>query len=136
MTDPLTRTAAARSPAARTRPARTPPVTVSTDRNPYGTLAAVGFALSMFWLLCVPALILSLMAFVRSRRLGLHSRLATAGIALSATGILVAGVLLGTAIHSTIDAAQTCDRLGHGVHVVGDSTYTCTPTSFRVTTTP
>lgn len=119
-------------PTAPPRPA--PPVTVTTDRNPYGVLAAVGFALSFFVVFSVVALVLSIIAQVKSRHIGLHSRLATAGIALSATGVLIGVLLVGTFVHGIVDAAQTCARLGTGVHVLGDTTYTCTPTSFHSTT--
>jgi len=106
----------------------------STAAAPGRTLGIVGFVLSFFFLLDIGGLILCIIALVQARRAGQRNGLAVAGIVVSVVGILVSAVVVILGVSALIDAAQTCARLGNGVHVVGSSTYTCTPTSFYVRT--
>ena len=79
-------------------------------------------------------LILSIVAKVQSNRAGVKNGLATAGIILGVVftiGGIVGIVAFGFAIGG---AAAECAKLGNGTHVVGNSTYTCTPTSVNVST--
>jgi hypothetical protein len=95
-------------------------------------LGIAGFVLSFFAVLNIVGFILSIVALVGSRRAGVRNRFALWGLVISSIGILV-GVVIAIAVGSMlIDAAQTCTRLGEGVHVIDGRTYTCTPTSFYV----
>ena len=103
-----------------------------SSRNPYGTLGVVGFALSLLGPLSIAGLIISIIALVKSKRRGFGNGFALAGIIIAGVGLLVALLFAAFAVPALVDAAQTCARLGEGVHQVGDATYTCTPTSFHV----
>ncbi|WP_148060040.1 hypothetical protein [Rathayibacter sp. PhB152] len=95
-------------------------------------MTIVGFVLAFIGFLNVAGLILSLIALNRSRRAGQRNGLALAGVIIAAVGVAFIAVLLAVLVPILVDAAQTCSRLGEGVHVVGGSTYTCTGTSFSV----
>ena len=112
-------------------PYAAPPSTIAA---PGRVLGIVGFVLSFFFLLDVAGLILCIIALVQARRAGQMNGLAVAGIVVSSVGIIVSAIVVIVGVSALIDAAQTCARLGDGVHVVGSSTYTCTPTSFNVRT--
>ena len=58
----------------------------------------------------------------------------TAGMIISIVGILFCGGIIALIAPPLIHAGQECARLGDGTHVIGNSTYTCTPTSFNVYT--
>jgi hypothetical protein len=98
--------------------------------RPGRTLGIVGFIFSFFFVLDIIGLILSIMGVVKSRRAGNGNGLAVAGIIISLVGIALTAVLVAT----LVGAAQECGRLGPGVHHVGNSVYTCTSTSFNVST--
>ena len=106
-----------------------PPV---APRNPYATLGVVGFALSLLGPLSIAGLIISIIALVKSKRRGFGNGFALAGIIIAGVGLVAALLIAAIAVPALVDAAQTCARLGDGVHQVGDATYTCTPTSFNV----
>lgn len=93
----------------------------------------MGFVLSLLAVLNIAGLIISIIALVRSRRAGFRNGFALAGTVIGSIGVAVTMMLGGIAATTLVDAAQTCARLGAGVHVIGSSTYTCTPTSFHVT---
>ena len=101
-------------------------------RNPYGTLGVVGFALSLLGPLSIAGLVVSIVALVQSKRRGFGNGFALAGIIIAGVGLLVAAVVIAVAVPALVDAAQTCARLGDGVHQIGDATYTCAPGSFSV----
>ncbi len=115
-------------PAGAAAPVPAPP----TDRVPGRTLGIVGFALSFLALVNFVALALSIVALVRSKRAGHQNGFAIAGIVIAGVGVTVTLLILGAIVPNLVDAAQTCAELGTGVHEVGSSTYTCTPTSFHV----
>ncbi|KAA9108053.1 DUF4190 domain-containing protein [Microbacterium rhizomatis] len=100
--------------------------------DPFRTLGIIGFVLSFFAFVNVVALIISIIAFVRSRRAGFSNRFALAGTVISSIGVLVTVLVASFGISTLVGAAQTCGRLGEGIHRVGSSTYTCTRTSFFV----
>ena len=99
---------------------------------PGRTLGIVGFALSFFAVLNLAGLVLFIIALVRSKRAGSGNGFALAGIIIASIGIAIAVLIAALTIPMLVDAALTCQRLGEGVHQVGNATYTCTPTSFRV----
>jgi hypothetical protein len=67
-------------------------------------------------------------------RAGQKNGFALAGMIISIAGILFCGGIIALIAPPLIQAGQECARLGDGTHVVGNSTYTCTPTSFNVYT--
>ena len=105
-----------------------------TER-PGRTLGIIGFILSFIWVLDVVGLIISAVGLSQSRRAGQKNGFALAGLIISIVGVLTLGAVLAFAIPALVGAGQECARLGNGTHVIGNSTYTCTPTSFNVTTT-
>lgn len=94
----------------------------------------MGFVLSFFAVLNVAALVISIIALVRSDRAGYRNRFALAGLVISSIGVLITVILIVAAVSALVGAAQMCAQLGTGVHVVGSATCTCTPTSFYVST--
>lgn len=52
---------------------------------------------------------------------------------IASVGVLITVILIAAAVGALVDAAQTCARLGNGVHTVGNATYSCAPGSFYVT---
>lgn len=94
----------------------------------------VGFILSFFFVLNLGGLVVSIIALVQSKRAGLGNGFAVAGITISIVGILFSGGILAVLIPSSVALFQECAKLGTGTHVVGNATYTCTPTSANVYT--
>jgi hypothetical protein len=105
-----------------------------TAPRPGRTLGIVGFVLSFIWVVDIAGLVISIIAMVKSKRAGQKNGFALAGIIISIAGILVWGSIAAVAVPSLVHAGQMCAQLGNGVHVVGNTTYTCTPTSFNETT--
>ena len=105
-----------------------PPAAVVPGR----TLGVVGFALSFFALVNMVALVLCIVAFVRGKRYGYQNGFALAGIIIASIGICIMALIAAVSVPMLVDAAQTCSRLGDGIHQIGSATYTCTPTSFHV----
>lgn len=97
-------------------------------------MGIVGFVLSFVWIVDVAGLIISIIAMAKSKRAGQKNGFALAGIIISIAGILVFSGVVALVTPPLVQAAQECARLGNGIHVVGNSTYTCTPTSFNVST--
>lgn len=88
-------------------------------------LAVTGLVLALFPVFDVAGLVLSVLAFRRSRRDGGPRGLALAGIIVASVTILLfaaGAVLLGTLFGGLF---ATCAELGEGVHVVDGVTYTC-----------
>ncbi|MBF4461752.1 MULTISPECIES: hypothetical protein [unclassified Rathayibacter] len=110
-----------------------PGMTESQERS-NRVLTIVGFILAFIGFLNVAGLVLCMIALFRSRRAGRRNGLALAGIVIALVGIALIAMFLSVLVPVLVDAAQTCSRLGQGIHIVGDSTYTCTPTSFSVNT--
>ena len=103
---------------------------------PGRTLGIVGFVLSLVGGLSLVGLILSWVALVRARRVGRRNGLALAGVIIGGAGVLLAIVVLAVSIPTLTGVVETCRELGPGVHQVGNSTYTCTPTSSYVSVRP
>jgi hypothetical protein len=99
---------------------------------PGRVLGIVGFALSLLAVLNIVGLVLSIVALVQGRRAGALNGFALAGVIVGGIGVLITVLIAATAIPSILDAVLTCQRLGDGVHVIGNATYTCTPTSAYV----
>ena len=109
-----------------------PPSTVTV--RPGRTLGIVGFVMSFFAFFDVAGLVISIVAMVKSNRAGQKNGFALAGIIISIVGILFWGGIIALSVPTLIHAGEECARLGDGTHVIGNSTYTCTPTSFNVST--
>jgi len=108
-------------PAAPGYPQPYPPATPATD--PARTLGIAGLVLSIFT--SVVGLIISIVAFRKSKRAGFKNGAALAGIvvgAITTLGVLTAGITAGVAATSLV---STCQDLGPGQHVVNGVTYTC-----------
>lgn len=105
--------------------------------NRHSALAIVGFVLSLMPFFNLPGLVISVIALVGAKRAGAQSGFALAGVLIGAAGVLLtilfASVLIATLGPIFVDAAETCARLGVGVHEIGDATYTCGYGSFSVT---
>ncbi|MEY9951754.1 DUF4190 domain-containing protein [Leifsonia sp. EB34] len=97
-------------------------------------LGIVGFVLSFIGVLDVVGLVLCIVALVKSRRAGERNGFAIAGIAVASLTILMTALFLAALIPPIAHLAEECNRLGYGTHVVGNTTYTCTPISFSSTT--
>lgn len=107
-----------------------PPSRMSTAR----VLGVVGFALSFIGFLNLAGLVLSIVALVKSRRAGERNGFAVAGIAVASFTILVVALVLAFLIPPVVHVIDECNRLGYGTHVVGNTTYTCTPTGSSAVT--
>jgi len=114
-------------------PAAVPPSgTPPAGGNPHLTLGIVGFALSLLGPLSIAGLVISIIALVASKRKGFGNGFALAGIIIASAALLTLAIILAVTVPALVDAAQTCGRLGDGVHQVGSATYTCAPGSFHV----
>jgi len=101
-------------------PAYPQPVPVT---DPARTLGIAGLVLSVFT--SVIGLIVSIVAFRKSKRAGFKNGAALAGIivgTITTLGVLTAGIVGGIAATSLV---STCQDLGPGQHVVNGVTYTC-----------
>ncbi|QDP94853.1 hypothetical protein FOE78_02010 [Microlunatus elymi] len=96
---------------------------VALQEDPGRTLGIVGLVLSIVasWI----GLIISVVAFRKSKNAGFRNGLAKAGIIVgcitTALG-LIGGVI---AIVAAVHLGQTCSDLGPGVHQVGSGVVTC-----------
>jgi hypothetical protein len=99
----------------------------------HGTMAIVGFILTLLPVMNVVGLVLSIIAFVRAKRSGSPRGFALAGILIGAAGVLLVVVIAATIGPFVVDAVETCNRLGIGEHQVGDLTYSCGYGAVRVT---
>jgi hypothetical protein len=106
----------------------------AAPERPGRTLGIVGFVLSFFWFINIAGLIISIVAMAQSKRAGHKNGFALAGTIISIVGILLSAGFIALIVPTLVNAGQECARLGDGTHVVGNSTYTCTPTSFNVYT--
>jgi hypothetical protein len=109
-----------------------PRQSATASGKPGFVLGIVGFALSLIAVLNIVGLILSIISLVKSRRAGYTNGFALAGVIIGGLGVLLLAVIAVLAVPALVDAAETCARLGDGVHEVNGATYTCTPTSFGV----
>ena len=107
---------------------------VAATNRPGRTLGIIGFALSFVGFIDVVGLIVCIIAMVKSKRADQKNGFALAGMIISIVGILFCGGIIALIAPPLIHAGQECARLGDGTHVIGNSTYTCTPTSFNVYT--
>lgn len=106
----------------------------AATNRPGRTLGIIGFALSFVGFIDVVGLIVCIIAMVKSKRADQKNGFALAGMIISIVGILFCGGIIALIAPPLIHAGQECARLGDGTHVIGNSTYTCTPTSFNVYT--
>ena len=120
------------APALAPAPSGAPSGTRSGGSNPYLALGIVGFALSLLGPLSIAGLVVSIIALVASKRKGSGNGFALAGIIIACAALLTISIILALTLPALIDAAETCGRLGDGVHQVGSATYTCAPGSFSV----
>jgi hypothetical protein len=102
-------------------PAALPQTTLAHD--PARTLGVVGLVLAIF--ANVIGLVVSIVAFTKSKRAGFKNGVALAGIvigAITTLGVLSVAIVGGVAAKGLVD---TCTELGPGQHVVNGVTYTC-----------
>lgn len=97
--------------------------TGAVQEDPGKTLGMVGLVLAIVANLV--GLIVSIVAFRKSKAAGFNNGLAKAGIIVGA--ITTAGALIATVviIVSTVSLLGACADLGPGVHQVGGTTLTC-----------
>jgi len=112
------------------------PYPAQPPRPPGWGLGIAGFALGFVFPLDIAGTVLSIVALVMARRANSRNGFALAGLILGVVGIAFSALILALIIPPVAQAAQECSRLGVGTHVVGNSTYVCTPTSVNVYTTP
>ncbi|MBW4033460.1 MAG: hypothetical protein HIU88_12495 [Acidobacteria bacterium] len=99
-------------------------------------LGIVGFAMSFVSFLDIAGTVLCIVALVMARRAKRRNGFALAGLIIGVVGILFTAGILALIIPPIALAAEECNRLAQGTHVVGKTTYTCTPTSVSFYTTP
>jgi len=96
---------------------------VAVQEDPGRTLGVVGLVLSV--VANVIGLIVSIIAFRKSKQAGFNNMMAKVGIVIGAVttgfGLLMGGIGIYAAVH----LASTCSDLGPGVHQVGTTTVTC-----------
>jgi hypothetical protein len=114
-------------------PASNDVVPATNGGDPFRVFGIVGFILSLFAILNFAGLVVSIIALIRSKRAGFRNRFALAGVVIAGLGVLVSLIIVAIAAGALVDAAQTCARLGDGVHTIGNATYSCAPGSFYVT---
>lgn len=102
---------------------------------PGRVLGIVGFALSFVFPLDIAGTVLCIVSLVMARRARRRNGFAVAGLIIGLAGIVFSAGILALIIPPVVHAAQECSRLGEGTHVVGNTTYTCTPTSVNFSTT-
>ncbi|MHA7144982.1 DUF4190 domain-containing protein [Arthrobacter sp. TmT3-37] len=90
--------------------------------DPGKSLGIAGFVLSILGPLSLIGLILSIIAFVQSKKAGMKNKLALAGIIIGA--VITVG-LLALFVLGITTVVQTCAELGNGVHERNGITYTC-----------
>jgi hypothetical protein len=99
------------------------PAPIPVPSDPGRTLGVVGLVASIFF--SAVGLILSIVAFRKSRRAGFKNGIALAGIVIgiiTTLGILTAGVAGGI---GAMHVVSVCRDLGPGEHHVNGVTYTC-----------
>jgi hypothetical protein len=117
-------------------PSAPPPYMPAPPAHHPGRAAGiVGFILSFFFVLDIAGLVVSIVGMVIARKAGRTNGFALAGIIISIVGILVGGGITAAIVPALVHAGQECAQLGNGTHVIGNTIYTCTPTSFNESTT-
>jgi hypothetical protein len=103
-----------------TGPAMTPGV---GQEDPGKTLGLVGLILA--FVANVIGLIVSIVAFRKSKKAGFNNGLAKGGIIVGIITTLGALIVTGVLIASSLALLSACGDLGPGVHQVGGTTVTC-----------
>ncbi|WP_154798004.1 DUF4190 domain-containing protein [Cellulosimicrobium protaetiae] len=94
-------------------------------QDPGKTMGIVGLVLSFLGCLSIVGLILSIVAFNKSKKAGYKNNLALAGIIVGAIVLvisIVVGIILGI---GTAALVEKCSELGPGTHFEDGVTYTC-----------
>ena len=94
-------------------------------QDPGKTMGIVGLVLSFLGCLSIVGLILSIIAFNKSKKAGYKNGVALAGIIVGAVVLvisIVVGIVLGIGLATV---AEKCAELGPGTHVEDGITYTC-----------
>lgn len=104
----------------------TAPTTMSAapvGEDPGKTLGTVGLILAviMSWI----GLIVSIVAFNKSKKAGFSNGVAKAGIVVGIITTIAGLVVGGIMAASIVTTIQKCGELGPGVHQEGGVTYTC-----------
>jgi len=94
-----------------------------TGEDPGRTLGIVGLVLAIIanWI----GLVVSIVAFRKSKSAGFNNGIAKAGIIVGCitTALVLVGGIVGAV--AGVHMASTCADLGPGIHQVGGTTYTC-----------
>jgi Ca2+/H+ antiporter len=97
---------------------------VGQGEDPGKTLGLVGLILAIF--ANVVGLIISIIAFRKSKQAGFSNGLAKAGIVIGSILFVISLALGITAIVATVTAVnEACAQLGPGTHQAGNTTVTC-----------
>lgn len=105
--------------------------------DPGKKLALVGILVSVFGF-AVVGTILSIVAYVKSKKAGFKNKLAIAGIVAGSILFVIGTIVLVFVSFAFADffsgLIQKCNELGPGLHKVGNTTYECgtTRTEFKV----
>ena len=97
--------------------------TYTPETYPGKGLGIAGFIVSFFFSLV--GLILSIIAYVQSRKAGYKNGLALAGIILGSVFTVIGTIIAVLGISAAFTLAAKCEELGPGVHMDGSTTITC-----------
>lgn len=100
-----------------------PTTSYPSDSYPGKGLGIAGFVTAFVF--PILGLILSIIAFVQSKKAGLKNGLALAGIIIGAVFTLFAIIATAAGIIAFTQLSQKCEELGPGVHMDGSTTITC-----------
>jgi hypothetical protein len=108
------------------------PAVVARRPYPGRVMGMVGLVLSLIPPLNLAGLFLSIVAKVKSKRAGGKNDVALSGIVVASATIVLTLLAVWILVPPFVNAVLTCAHFGHGVHVIGESTYTCTSDGFSV----
>lgn len=99
------------------------PTTAPVGEDPGKTLGTVGLVLAVIasWI----GLIVSVVAFKKSKAAGFTNGIAKAGIVVGIITTVIGVIVGGIMAFSIVATVQKCGELGPGVHQEGGVTYTC-----------
>ena len=96
---------------------------VRATEDPGRTLGIVGLVLA--FITSLPGLIVSIIAFRKSKKAGFSNTIAKVGIIIGSIFTALALVITAVSIVGVIALAKKCADLGPGVHQSGTTTVTC-----------
>lgn len=93
--------------------------------NPGKTLGIVGFILSLIPFITIAGLIVSIIAFVKSRKAGMGNGFALAGIIIGALGVIGSILFIILTAVGIAAIGEVCNDLGSGTHTYQGTEITC-----------